>query len=149
LKPVRTWILVADGARARVFQNEGPGRGIAELPEHTREIDLKPSRDINADKPGRAFDSGGQGRHAMEPPTDAKRHEKQTFHAELAGLLKKALDAGRYDRVVLVAAPATLGDLRASLDKTVLAVVHGELAKNLTQVPAHELPGHLGEVLAV
>jgi protein required for attachment to host cells len=149
VKPVKTWILIADGARARIFENDGPGHGISELTQHAREIDLKASRDIDADAPGRTFDSGGQGRHAMEPPTDAKKHEKQSFHAELADLLKKSLDKGAYDRVVLVAPPATLGDLRGSLDKTVLNVIHGELAKDLTKVSAHDLPGHLGEVLAV
>jgi hypothetical protein len=25
MKPTRTWVLIADGARARILQNDGPG----------------------------------------------------------------------------------------------------------------------------
>lgn len=149
MKPIKTWILVADGAQARFFLNDGPGRGLTELTGEALRNDLKPSRDIDADRPGRAFDSGGQGRHAMEPPTDSKRHAKRVFAARIADKLRKARNAGAFDRIVLVAAPTTLGDLRAELSKDVLALLHGELAKDLTHLKPHELRGHLGDMLAV
>ena len=28
MKPTTTWILIADGARARLFANHGPGKGV-------------------------------------------------------------------------------------------------------------------------
>src|SRR5262249_34094570 len=28
MKPTRTWILIADGARARILRNDGPGKGV-------------------------------------------------------------------------------------------------------------------------
>lgn len=149
MKPVRTWIVVADGARARIFENDGPGRGIKELPDESSEQELKPTREINADKPGRAFDSAGQGRHAMEPPTDPHRHAKRDFAAQLAKRLKSALDEHRYDRLVVVAAPVTLGDLRKEFDKGVMERVHGEIAKDLTRAQPPEIAKHLGSVLAV
>lgn len=149
MKAVKTWILVADAARARIFLNDGPGHGISELTDHGLERDLKPTRDINADRPGRTFDSGGQGRHAMEPSTDPNRHQKFSFAKEVASRIVKAHHARSFDRLVMIAPPSTLGDLRSALPKTVASVVYGEIAKDLTRLSAKELAGHLGDVLAV
>lgn len=149
MKPVRTCILVADGAHAQVFLNEGPDKGIVELDEYKQNIDLKPSREIDADKQGRAFDSGGEGRHAMEPPTDSKRHAKQEFHRELASRIETDLSTGKFDRLVLVAPPATLGDLRQSFSKNAADKIQGEIAKDLTKASPTELLLQLGKVMAV
>ncbi len=147
MKPVRTWILVADGARARIFLNDGPGHGLKPLSQIDHE--LKPSREIDADRPGRTFDSAGLGRHAKEPPTDPKRHSKQAFATQLADRLKAALNGHEFDRLIVVAAPVTLGDLRKELDKTVLNKLHGEIAKDLTHANEDEIAKHLESVLAV
>lgn len=148
MKPVRTWIIVADSARARIFENTGPGKGISELEEHALEVELKPSGDIDADRPGRSFDSAGQGRHAMEPTTDANRQAKKQIVGEIAALLEKSYQRKSYDRLVLVAPPATLGDLRQGLGKTLSGVVYGELAKDLTKLAKDDIVGHLEEILA-
>ena len=149
MKPVVTWVLVADAAHARTFVNKGPGSGLTELPEEARQIDLAPSRDINADRPGRVQDSAGPGRHSMEPPTDAKEHAKQVFLKEIAAALKEGHDRNAFDRLVLVAPPAALGALRAALAPGLRKILHAELAKDLVQVKAHDLPSRIGEVLAV
>jgi protein required for attachment to host cells len=149
MKPVKTCILVADGAHVRVYINEGPGKGIRELTEYAREIELKASRDIDADRPGRTFDSGGQGRHAMESPTDAKLHVKEEFCRQISKDIESALKAGEFDRLVLVAPPAILGDLRKQFSKTSLGKIHGELAKDLVNASDAELLLQLGHVMAV
>lgn len=149
MKPVKTCILVADGAHARAYLNDGPGRGISELREYAKDIDLKASRNIDADRPGRAFDSGGEGRHAMESPTDSKRYAKGKFARGLAEKINAAITAGEFDRLVLIAAPATLGDLRQHLSKRSSDNIHGEIAKDLTHASDKEILAQLGSVLAV
>lgn len=149
MKPTRSWIVIADGARARILENTGPGKGLNPLPGEEMSKRLHPSRDINADRPGRTHDRMGPQRHAMEPPSDPHREEKRQFAEELAELLNTAARLNNFDRLVLVAPAKTLGDLRQSLDKQAAARVSGELPKDLTKVPDHELAGHLGEVIAV
>jgi protein required for attachment to host cells len=149
MKAVKTGILIADGAHARVYLNTGPGHGISEIKEYARDIDLKASRDIDADKPGRSYDSGGEGRHAMEAQTDAKRHAKDEFARALADKINAAMTAGEFDRLVLVASPVTLGDLRQHLSKQSSDNIHGEIAKDLTHADNKELLAQLGSVLAV
>lgn len=149
MKPITTWILVADGARARIFVNEGPGRGITELAEYSSDKAKLRTRDINADRPGRTFDAAGHGRHAMEPPTDPQRHAKRAFAAMLADELKASLGKHVFDRLVVVAAPVTLGDLRKEFDKEVLDRVHGEIDKDLTKARRDEIAKQLEAVLAI
>ncbi|HSM19449.1 MAG TPA: host attachment protein [Hyphomicrobiales bacterium] len=149
MKPTRSWIVVADGASARIFENHGPGKGLSARPAEEMHHATPPSRDIDADRPGRSHDRMGPGRHAMEPPTDAHREEKRRFADDLARHLNEAAQGGSFDRLILVAAPKTLGDLRQALGKAAAAKLDGELAKDLTKVPDHELPSHLGEVIAL
>lgn len=149
MKPVRTWILLADGTRARIVCNTGPGKGLQEVRGMEFEGDNFRSGDVMADRPGRTFDSAGAHRHAMEPPSDPQREAKRSFAGELVAKLQDQLQAQAFDRLVLVAAPATLGDIRKVLPKPLLTVVYGEIPKNLVHVPNQELSGHLGDVLAV
>lgn len=149
MKPVKTWIVVADAAKTRIFLNDGPGHGLSEMPEKSREDDLKETRDINTDKPGRSFDSAGQGRHAMEPATDPKRHAKAQAAKDLVDMLSAARKKQAFDRLILVAPPAMLGDLRDAMPKELESMLHGELSKDLTHAGARELEQHIGEMIAV
>ena len=149
MKPVRTWILVADGARARIVLNDGPGHGVKALAGHEFGIDLPSSRNIMADRQGRSFDSASDGRHAMEPPSDPRRMLKQNFAGDLAKFLDKANRRDKFDRLIVVAPPAALGDLRKALPPSVRETISAELAKDLTHLPNTELPKHLETVLAV
>ncbi len=149
MKPTTTWILIADGARARIFANLGPGKGIETVDGGEFGADHRPDRDIVSDKPGRSFESVGDTRHAYEPRHDPHRELKRAFSEELAAMLDEKLAAKAYDRVILVAPPAMLGDLRAALSAHVKGAVYAELDKDLTKTPVAELPQHLGAVLAV
>lgn len=149
MKKITTWILVADGARARILRNEGPGRGVEREIVQEFGQDVPPGREIMADRPGRSFDSAGQGRHAMERPTDPREVEETRFLRELLAYLEKANNERAFDRLVLVAPPAALGTLRANISKPLAEKVTGELNKDLTQVPVHDIAGHLGSILPV
>ncbi len=149
MKPIRTWIVVADGARARFLVNEGPGRGLSEaLPEKTG-APLRPTREYGTDRPGRVFESADGARHAMEPRVDWHRFEKQRFARSVARVIDRGANDRSFDRLILIAPPKTLGDLRAVLGHASRDAVHGELAKDLTKVSIHDLPAHLKDVLNI
>jgi protein required for attachment to host cells len=147
--PATTWILIADGSRARLFANQGRGTGLKPALDQEFIGVNRPSREIGSDQPGRAFDSAGFGRHAMEPPTDPHRYEKQRFANAIAGILDDARSKGVFDRLVVVAPPQALGDLRSQLSEGLRKVVAAELAKDLTKVPVHQLADHLREIVAL
>lgn len=147
MKPTTTWIVIADGARARVMQNVGPGKGIDAVEGLTFEGDHAPSIEIMADKPGRTFDSVGNARHAMEPSSDPHTELKARFLKTVSSALQQKIDD--YDRLVLVAPPQALGLLRKSLPAAAAGKVTAELGKDLTHLPIADLPHHLEQILAL
>jgi protein required for attachment to host cells len=143
----KTYVLIADGARARLFVTDKGREGLRPaLDQEFIGTNLR-SREIGSDRPGRAFDSAGYGRHAMEPPTDPHRHEERAFAHEVAGVIEQALRRGEFQNLVVVAPPKALGDLRAEFSGELRKRVTAELPKDLTKVPVHELPRHLRDVI--
>lgn len=149
MKPVKTWIVLADGAQARVLLNEGPNKGLRELMTAQSETARLAGRDLMADDRGRTFDSAGQGRHAMEPKTDPKSVEEEKFLREVAHIIERGANDGDYDRLVLCAAPRALGALRGLLSKSAQDKVMAELPKNLVNTPLQDLPRSLQDTLAL
>jgi protein required for attachment to host cells len=147
MKPTITWIVIADGARARVLGNAGIGKGLNALSDMVFAGDHASSSEIMADRPGRSFESVGKARHAMEASTDPHEALKVQFVRHLADALQQRCN--EFDRLILVAPPETLGMLRKSLPATVSAKVVDEMHKDLTHLPNSELPSHLAEVLAL
>jgi protein required for attachment to host cells len=145
-KPI-IWVLVADAARARLFQVEQPRQTLAPaLGEELIGSNLR-SREIGSDRPGRTFDSGGQGRHAMEPPTDPARHAQEEFARDVVRLLDEKRTSRAFERLIVVAPPQFLGDLRGLMPQQLRESVSAEIAKDLSKLPAHELQDHLRDVL--
>ncbi len=142
-----TWVVIADGARARIVATEGPGTGLVPLREMESAASRTPTRELGVERPGRAFESADVMRHAIEPRVDWHRFEKQQFARDIAAIVDGALGRRRFDTLVLVAPPRTLGDLRKALAPGTRAKVTAELAKDLTNVPLHALPRYLGDVV--
>jgi protein required for attachment to host cells len=147
MKATRTWILIADGARARILQNDGPGKGLHEVKGLVFHGDHASTHEIMSDREGRSHSSVGPGRSAIESHSDPHRELKKKFAHQLADALAHGLQQKAYDRLVIVAAPSALGDLRAALSEQVRAKVTGEVAKDLTKTPDGEVAEHLRDVL--
>lgn len=147
MKPRKTWVLVADGARARVLQNTGPGTGVTAALDFDFAASHAPSRDFGSDKPGRGQGAGGTAGHAKPSKVDWHTFEKHLFAKELAAALTDALNKKAFDDLVLVAPPKALGELRMALSDAVKSRVVGELGKDLTHVEIHDLGAHLGDVV--
>jgi protein required for attachment to host cells len=140
-----TWFVVADGAKARVLARRG-GRGPLEPASNmcfTEAEARLPTRDVGADRPGRVHESADTRRHAMEPRVDWHRFAKEQFARGVAAALETAAQRKLYEELILVAPPRTLGDLRQALGRHAKALVAGEIAKDLTHLPDHELSTHL------
>ena len=149
MKAIRTWIVVADGAGARLFLNTGPGKGLQNLPDGRMQTALETTRNQGSDRPGRVHDRMGEGRHAMEARADWHDRQKQEFARELAGHLNTAARDKAFDRLILVAPPKHLGMLRALLGAAAKRLVTGELPKDLTQASQKEILDHLGAIAAL
>jgi protein required for attachment to host cells len=105
------------------------------------------THEIGSDRAGRSYSSVGPGRSAIEAHSDPHRNLKKKFAHQLADVLARGLEQKSYDRLVIVAPPSALGDLRAALSVAVRAKVSDEVAKDLTKTPNSELADHLKNVV--
>jgi protein required for attachment to host cells len=150
MKAIKTWIVLADGDQAKIFEHDGPGKGLHAVKDVNLEQDRLRAQDIMADKPGRAFSSAGPGsRSAVDYRSDPVAVRERRFVEKLADVLEQKRQEGAFDRLVIAAAPTALGDLRPALSEEVKSAILAELPKDLTNVPTAKLAEHLDGIIAV
>ena len=132
-----TWFLIADSAKARVFESSGP-KGTWTLIEETSEDARRPSRDLGRDRPARGRTIGTGAPFAV---TETADHEKagQEFLAARAQSIIDADKKDRFDQLVIAAPPAALGALRKKLPAEMTAKLIGVYDKDLTNETEQDL----------
>jgi len=131
-------VFVGDGAKALFLRNKGDAELVNLVVERIFEQDNPATRDQGTDRPGRSFASAGTHRSAMEQ-TDWHQLAEDRFVGEVAERLYKHAHAGRYDKLIVVAPPKVLGNLRKAFHKEVSDRISAEIPKELTSHPLHEI----------
>lgn len=131
-------ILVGDGSKALFLRNKGDARHLNLVVERVLEQENPPTREQGTDRPGRYSDGVGPHNSAFEE-TDWHRLAEERFATDIAASLYKAAHASRFDKLVVVAPPQALGDLRKAFHKEVQDRIVGEINKNLTSHPVNEI----------
>ncbi|MBY8827173.1 host attachment family protein [Hephaestia mangrovi] len=136
--PHDAFVVVADGRKMLFFRNDGDAAYPNLIVERVREQDNPPNRDQATDGPGTSFSSVGNGRSSYEE-TDFHQLEEDRFAAETAERLRKRALANNFEKLIVVAPPRTLGELRKHYHKEVSSRLIGELDKDLTGHPVREI----------
>jgi len=142
MKKTITWILIANGAQARVLENTGPGKGLTLVQGLNWEVEPLQGRDITTDRPGRT------GTGNMEPRTDPVDHREAEFVKGVALVLERKCQEGAFDRLVISADPNSLGVIRKAMSANLKKCVVGELDKDLTNIPTPQLNQHFDGIIA-
>ena len=145
IKKRKTWVLIADGTRARIFVKEY--KKLANALGRDLVADNLQDREIKMDKPGRTFESSNPTRHAYEPRTDWHQYQKELFAKELCEVLEKANENDEFDELIIISPPKTLGNIRGYLCKNTLSKVTAEIPKDITKLTEHELSSYLEKEL--
>ncbi|NBC34044.1 MAG: Host attachment protein [Alphaproteobacteria bacterium] len=156
MRVIPTLFVIADGGKARFLVNDGPDDDLQLRPAAEFHNENPPTREQGTDKPGRIDDAGKpvggtdvsiRGRSAMGE-TDWHQFEKERFAKEIAGHIDRSFVGGSaYERLVLVAPPQVLGDLRKELHKDSFAKVTVEVAKDLTNHRLDDIESRLSDSL--
>lgn len=136
-----TWVLVADGTRARIFEKSF--KSLSNVMGHDLVSDNLRDSEIYADKPGRSFESANPTRHAYQPRTDWHEYQKQLFAKEICSLLDKANETSEFDELIIVSPPKMLGDIRSYLGKQLLPKIAAEIPKDISKLSEHDLLNYL------
>lgn len=136
-----TWIVVADGARARIFSRSSRhrrGEPLVPALDHDLVASRALDSELDSDRPGRTNARTERMRHGLGHEDDSHRHAQQQLARDVARELEHARTQG-LRAVILIAPPRALGDLREACNEHVRALVSHELAKDLSTLAVHEL----------
>lgn len=129
------WVLTANRGYAKIYEVKGKGREIKEI--FYLENPHRKGTDVLSDRPGRAFDRLGMGRHALSTEVDFHEHELEQFAHKITDYLIKAHESKLYEQLALVAPSHFLGDLNKIIPATIRKIIIQEVDSNL--------PEHLSE----
>jgi len=130
-------VLVADGAHALVFRNDGDAQAPNLKLVRGYEQDNPATRDQGSDRPGRTNDSMGR-RSAMET-TDWHRIAEDRFIQRVADDMERDLTNGEFEKLIVAVPPIALGEFRKATSAAVSKSTILEIDKDLTKHPVPEI----------
>ena len=146
-----TRIVVADQAEVRFFDALGFARPLKFAGALSNPVAHLRDQDFGSDRPGRVFTSaGGRGRrrgatahHSAGGESTPRHHATHLFARRVAEALDRARRSGRFTRLVLIAAPAFLGELRLALPAALRSCVVATVAKDVVHHSGDDLRHYL------
>ena len=140
LKIPRTWFVVADSRQAYIYRRATDGALVLIAHAQAEGEQIK-SVDDHIFNP-QSLDS-----HKLTPPQHGEsRYQDMAFTHRLVEWLDVAEKEKAFDELVLVAAPYTLGNIRASLPKNIQNRITTELNKDLTGLSIQGLQDRLSYI---
>jgi protein required for attachment to host cells len=131
-------VMVVDGGKMLLFRNEGDADYPHLLIEQATENVNPADQEQHTDAPGRAFASVGSARSAVSE-TDFHDLAEHRFAADAVALLNRRALANEFERLIVVAPPTVLGEMRKHYNKALGARLVGEIAKDLTGHPGSDI----------
>ena len=147
---MRVRVVVADRAQVRFYDAEHPDSKLQLVSEMTDPDAHLRDRDYKSDRPGRVFDHapgrdrrGAVAHHATDGERKPRKHEAKLFARRIVDELESARRQDCFDRLVLMAAPEFLGDLREAIRKSLSDVIAFEIRKDLVHQDERSIREHL------
>ncbi|WP_345815206.1 host attachment protein [Paraburkholderia sp. PREW-6R] len=113
---VNTWVVVADGSRARIFETPGLRLDLREIEDL---VNVAPSGATLTDK------------------------DREKFAKTVADYIEKGRVHQRYQRLRFAVEPKFLGMLRARLSEETRQMIFEEINEDLSALDAREIQAHL------
>lgn len=140
------WLVVADGRRARVWTQARRGEALEERADLAMQLGPEDGYEPQ-DRPPRAHDSVGAGRHAMDKGRSLHEQEEENFLKRLCGRIGDAATHGQFEHLAVAAPPRALGRMRGLLSSAALARLRADLDKDVVSEDAGALRARLVEML--
>lgn len=140
-------IVVADSSRARIFTVDSDRSPLNEIETMAHPEGRMHEQNMVSDMPGKDKGKGGGGDHAFQEKVEPKKEEMIEFAKRVTDYLDDARKANDLNKLILVAAPEFLGELRNHLSKETSEKIIYELDKNLAQHDVEDIRKHLSTFL--
>ena len=144
-----TWVVVADGHKSVFLRNfdsdSRPDLRVLAIDE----IENPLSHRQGTSRPGRTNESQpGVIRKSALDETDFHQLAKSKFAGEISDRLEIAANRDEFDRLVLVAPPKTLGELRAQFSTKISSRIVAEINRDLTRHPIEDIEKQVASAFA-
>lgn len=139
----KTWVVVAESSRAKIFEIEKKNAPLKELEGLTHPASRVHEQELTSDLPGRSLNSSTHGSHKMTASSSAKEHESIEFARTISSHLDNAFTRGMFDKLIIMSPPAFLGQLRKELGSETSKRVVSEIDKNLVRHKTQDIQAHL------
>jgi protein required for attachment to host cells len=133
-----TWVLVADGEKALFLRNKHDMNNVQLGIIHQMHHSNPATREQGSDRPGRHPSGPGLGRSAVDD-TDWHEISKKRFAKEIADELYCHAHKGEFERLIIVAPPLMLGEMRQEFHKEVSDKIVSEIPKTLTNHSTNDI----------
>ena len=134
----KTWILVANAARARIFSYQAGDSDFAPI----RDFDFPAGRakgiELVTDRPG-SVQAQGTGHGTRRPATEPRDNAHHHFARELIHHLDVAQGNQQFGHLVLVASLPFLGVLGTHLSPGLVGIVKARVERDLTRASVAEV----------
>ncbi|MCI2398557.1 host attachment family protein [Aliiroseovarius subalbicans] len=144
MKAVRTLVVIANEANARLFENEGVGKGLSLL-ESLDKTQFADAETRYADAPGKSSAAPGMAGHAMDRNQSERDQMREAFARHVLNAAEAQWKRGGFDRLAMSASPKMLGSLRAGLSAPLKGALAVDLDKDLSHATPAELVDHFGK----
>jgi len=144
MKAIKTWVLCADARHAQVMTYDVAGKRL--LPVDGTTWTAEPPSEY-ADEAGVMQSRVGSGRATISRADPALQAEI-AFAKSIVGHMTEALDAGRFDRLIIAAAPHMLGVLREEITPDLRVAIHAEVGKDLANSDPEKVMRSLESILS-
>lgn len=137
LIPNGALVLVADGSKFLLLRNIGDINKPILIFEGNGEKESSSTRMQGSDSPGRSA-TYGKARTTVDQ-TDFHQLDEIQFARDVAELVNRLAGAGDFLKLIVVAPPRTLAELRERFDEVVKGRIIAEVSKDLTNHPVAEI----------
>lgn len=136
-------IIVADSTRARIFTTDSTHSPLDEIETLAHPEGRMHEQDMVSDMPGTGAGKGGAGDHTYQEKIEPKQQEMMAFAKRIADYLDDTRKANKLEKLLLIASPEFLGELRNNLSNETREKVSFELDKNLAHHSVEDIRKHL------
>ncbi|MGE4323836.1 MAG: host attachment family protein, partial [Sphingobium sp.] len=131
-------VLVADGRKLLFFRNKGDAAYPRLEAEAVTSQHNPADREQSSDAAGRSSSPQG-GRQSSMEEVDFHDLEEQRFAADAVAILNRRALGNDYEKLIIVAPPPALGEMRKHYHKAVENRLIGEIAKDLVNHPVPDI----------
>jgi protein required for attachment to host cells len=133
-----SWVLVANGSQARIFNMDGAKKNITLIKEFNHPESRMKTDQLSSDRSGN-FNGSNIGSGSYTEATDPKSYEMERFALELAKSLEEGRATNKFGKVVLVASPHFLGLLKQNMGEQLGKAVSHTVQKDYTAINERDM----------